>query len=105
MYKALDVREVSKCTAGRVNNEIYGHGGSLTIKETTYVVVIAEVVIPESESTGRVRFEFCPSYKEKFLNEMRYYGYEGEYQFLIPGDKFEIKTTNTWPVVKLIKEN
>ncbi len=100
MYKALDVREVSKCYTGRVNNEIYGHGGQLTINETTYIVVIAENLA----TRDRKRFSFYPPRKEEFLGEMCYYGYTGDYDVLVPGDFFEVEDTNTWTHVRLIIE-
>lgn len=96
-YKVLDVREVSKCTTGRVNSEIYGHGGTLSIEETSYIVVIAE-----NEEHHRTRFQFYPGYQTSFLGEPHYYGYRGDFDILIAGDSFQVQDTDTWPNVKLI---
>lgn len=99
MYKVLDVREIVTFWGGSVHSGVYGVSGSVDVNSRQYVVVIAE-----DEDNNRKRFEFCASYKKEFLGEDCYYGHRGEYDILVPGDKFIIEKTSTWPVVKLVKE-
>lgn len=99
MYNVLDVREIVTVFGGNAHNGVYGGSGSVDVNSRHYVVVIAE-----DENDKRTRFEFCASYKKEFLGEDCYYGYRGEYDILVPGDKFIIEKTSTWPAVRLIKE-
>jgi hypothetical protein len=101
MFKVLDVREFSRISGGSVSQGMYGGSGSVNLKETTITVVIAE-----DEDKERVRFEFYPKYKNSFLDSTMYYGYTGDFNELIPGDKFIIEDTSTWQrVVRIIEEN
>lgn len=99
MYKVLDVREFITTEAVSYNRSSYG--GSINSKNSCLTVVIAE-----DEQGERTRFEFYPAHKEEFLGYTHYYGTKGDYDVLIPGDKFElIMEVDTWPFVKLIKED
>lgn len=100
MFKVLDVREVTRISSGRVSQDTYGGSGSISFKETVIVVVIAE-----DENGERVRFEFYPKYKDSFLDSTMYYGYTGDFNELIPGDKFIIEDTTTWQRVVRIEED
>lgn len=101
MYKVLAVREIVTVGSGSTSNGVYGGSGSFTVESKIYQVVIAE-----DENHNRKRFEFYPGYRSEFLGDYIYYGYQGDYKLLIIGDMFEIEeATNTWPRVKLIKEN
>ena len=97
MYKVLDVREIVTFWGGSVHNGVYGGSGSVDVNSRQYIVVIAE-----DEDHKRKRFEFCASYKKEFIGEDCYYGYRGEYDILVPGDKFIIEKTSTWPKVNLV---
>jgi hypothetical protein len=101
MYKALDVREVIEISSGSVSNypSYYG-SNSMSINTSRKIVVIAE-----DENKKRKRFHFYDSYKDTFLGKPSYYGYEGDFDLLVPGDNFEVEETSTWPNVRLIKEN
>ena len=100
MYTVLDVREIIKVSSGHVSNEAYGNSGSFNVKSTHYIVVIAE-----DEYHNRNRFEFYEGYQDKFLGEIQHYGYRGDYDLLVPGDKFIIERTSTYPVVEIITED
>jgi hypothetical protein len=101
MYKALDVREVIEIGSGSVSNHpSYCGSNSMSIESTRKIVVIAV-----DEENNRKRFTFYDGHKEMFLGRMSYYGYAGDFDLLVPGDKFEVEETSTWPSVKLIKEN
>ena len=100
MFKVLDVREISRISSGSVSQGMYGGSGSINFKETTVIVVIAE-----DENRERVRFEFYPKYKGSFLDSTIYYGYTGDFNELIPGDKFIIEDTTTWQRVVRIEED
>jgi hypothetical protein len=101
MYKVLDVREIVTINGGSTSNGIYGGSGSYSVNSTHYTVVIAE-----DEQGERTRFEFYPPSKREFLGYMNYYGTKGDYDILVPGDKFElIREVDTWPFVRLIKED
>jgi hypothetical protein len=101
IYKALDVREVIEISSGSVSNHSYGGSNSMSINSTRKIVVIAE----DEEYKERKRFHFYEGYKEMFLGEMRYYGYAGDFDLLIPGDKFEVKETSTWPAVRIAEDD
>lgn len=101
MFKVLDVREFSRVFGGSVSQGMYGGSGSVKFNETTITVVIAE-----DENRERVRFEFYPKYKNSFLDSTMYYGYTGDFNELVPGDKFIIEDTSTWQrVVRIEGEN
>jgi hypothetical protein len=101
MYKVLDVREIVTINGGSTSNGIYGGSGSYSVNSTHYTVVIAE-----DEQGERTRFTFYPASKEVFLGQTLHYGTAGDYDLLVPGDLFELKLeVDTWPEVKLIKEN
>ena len=96
MYKVLDVREIVSVYGGSTSSGYCGGPGSFSVESKEYTAVIAE-----DEERKRKRFEFYKGYPEKFLGEMRYYGYTGDYKLLVPGDYFEIEKTSTYPNVKL----
>lgn len=98
MYKVLDVREIILVSNGSVSNGVYGGNSSFSVQSTRRTIVIAE-----DNNHHRKRFEFYDGYKEEFLGDMHYCGYKGDYELLVPGDKFEVKETLTWPNVNLIK--
>lgn len=100
MFKVLDVREFSRISGGSVSQGMYGSSGNINLKETTITVIIAE-----DEDKERVRFEFYPKYKNSFLDSTIYYGYTGDFNELIPGDKFIIEDTTTWQRVVRIEED
>ena len=101
MYKVLDVREFITTDAVGYSRTSYGSGGSIKTTSSSLTVVIAE-----DEQGERSRFEFYPPTKGKYLGYTTYYGTKGDYDVLIPGDKFElIREVDTWPFVRLIKED
>lgn len=101
MYKVLDVREVVEVSSGSVSNHpTYCGSNSMSIKNSRETVVIAE-----NDNKERKRFLFYQGYKDVFLGKMGYYGYKGDFDLLVPGDKFEVEETSTWSYVNLIKEN
>lgn len=100
MYKVLDVREVIEIGSGSVSNHSYGGSNSMSIKSTRKIVVIAE----DDEYKERKRFHFYDGYKEEFLGKMQYYGYSGDFDLLVPGDKFEVRETSTWPAVLIVED-
>ena len=101
MYKALDVREIVEVRSGSVSSGQYSGGtGSMSINNKREIVVIAE----DEEYHERKRFYFYEGSKEMFLGEMRYYGYAGAFDLLVPGDKFEVKETSTWPTVLIVED-
>ena len=80
MYKVLDVREI--------------------MKTRHYVIVIAYDV----NFKERRRFAFYKHSEECFGNEVRHWGYTGDYDVLVPGDMFVIEQTPTGENVKIIEE-
>ena len=103
MYKVLDVREIVTISDGSTSSGVYGGSGSFAVNSKQYIIVIAE-----DENQNRKRFAFYSGYRSEFLGDPIYYGYQGDYKLLIPGDMFEIENAEangTWPKVKLIKEN
>lgn len=99
MYRVLDVREVIEISSGRVSNHTYGGSNSMSINTRRKVVIIAE-----DENKQRKRFHFYDGYKDTFLGKTSYYGYEGDFDLLVPGDLFEIEKTSTWDTVTLIEQ-
>lgn len=98
MYKVLSVREYDSIHECRLSNNGYGQH-PISLDKNHYVVAICE-----STKTGeRVRFDFCPGYKETFLGETRYYGYAGEYELIVPGDIIVIKESSTYKEVWRVK--
>lgn len=100
MYKALDIREVIEVSSGSVSNHSYGGSNSMSIKSTRKIVVIAE-----DEEGNRKRFPFYDSYEDTFLGKTCYYGYKGDFDLLVPGDKFEVRETSTWPTVLIVEDD
>ena len=63
------------------------------------------VVICENEANNkRERFVFYRGYQRECLGDTYYYGYSGDFDLLIAGDRFEIKETSTYRQVNIIKE-
>ena len=101
IYKVLDVRELMYLSSGRVCNGTYSGGNSsMSVENSREFIVIAE-----DEKCKRRRFHFYDGHEEKFLGEMCYYGYKGDFDILVPGDKFELVETSTYKEVQLIEEN
>lgn len=101
MYKALDVREVVEISSGSVSNHpSYCGSNSMSINTRREIVVVAE-----DENKKRKRFHFYDGYKDSFLGKTSYYGYEGDFDLLVPGDKFEVKETSTWPAIQIVEDN
>lgn len=100
IYKVLDVRELMYLSSGRVSNGAYsgGCGSMSTVNEREFVV------IAEDESYERHRFHFYDGHEEEFLGKMCYYGYKGDFNILVTGDKFELVETSTYKEVQLIEE-
>lgn len=99
MYKALDVREVIEISSGSVSNHpSYCGSNSMSIDTRRKIVVIAE-----DENKKRKRFDFYDSYKDTFLGKSSYYGYEGDFDLLVPGDKFEVIRNYYWPTVRIVE--
>ncbi len=102
MYKVLDVREVIEIGPGSVSNHpSYCGSNSMSIKSTRKIVVIAE----DEEYKERKRFHFYDSYEDTFLGQTCYYGYKGDFDLLVPGDKFEVEETYTWPTVLIVEDD
>lgn len=102
MYKALDVREITEISSGSVHSNPYSGGSSsMSIKNSQVIIVIAE----DDKYKERKRFSFYNGYKEMFLGKMQYYGYAGDFDLLVPGDKFEVKETSTWPTVLIVEDD
>ena len=100
MYKVLDVREIVNVSGGSYSREAYGSGGSLNVGSSCTTVVIAE-----NEEGKRRRFNFYPASKEFSFGKVYYYGTTGDYDYLVPGDMFELEEDGTWPNVKLLTHN
>lgn len=99
MYKVLDVREIVNISGGSISNGVCGGSSSYGVNSCQCVIVIAE-----DEEHKRKRFEFGAGYESKFLGKTSYYGYSGEYDTLVLGDKFIIVETSTYPKVERIIE-
>lgn len=80
-YRALDVREIEKL------EEIDNSYGIIRIKTRMTYIVIAE----NHSTHDRVRFEFYDGYNDNVLNQIKYYGYKGDFDTLIKGDYFEVE--------------
>ena len=89
-YKVLDVREKESTYSYTDCNNTY------TSKHTVFII------IAENTVGKRKRFTMYDGYKSLFLNEWKYYGYEGDFDLLVKDDWFEIEQTSTWPVVKIL---
>lgn len=99
IYKVLEVREYNSILKGSFHKDYGGSGGSMAMPQRRIVVAICE----DEETRERKRFEFCNGHEEIFLGEKRYFGYSGEYELLISGDRFTIKETRTYDRVDIIK--
>ena len=98
MYKVLAVREYNLIE--NQNNYLNVTTGGLRIDNTHYITVICE----NEETHKRERFDFYKGYERKSFNgKIDYYGYSGNYNLLIVGDRFEIKETKKFPVVVIKK--
>lgn len=98
MYKVLDVREQVSITGGSYRQNYGSTSGTIENCSRSYVVVICL-----NEETGkRERISFSSAYEERCLGSTYYMGYTGDYDLLIPGDRFEIKKTSTYEHVNII---
>ena len=98
MYKVLDVREKDSITGGSYRQNYGSSTGTIENHSKSYVVVICL-----NEDTGkRERISFSSAREEKFLGSTHYMGYTGDYDLLIPGDRFEIKKTSKYEHVNII---
>lgn len=98
-YKALDVREcrvVGK--AEYYKPYVLASSGSVRVPQHIRVVVIAQ----ENNSTNRVRFEFLEAYQYEFLDKIRYGGYLGDWNLLVPGDYFIVEETDAQDRVTIL---
>jgi hypothetical protein len=95
-FKALDVRECIDITSLRGIDS--GYGTRICIDKREYIVVIAERVW----NNERCRFELYSGYQDTFLNKNKYYGYQGQWNMIVPGDVFEIEETNTYDKVTIL---
>jgi hypothetical protein len=101
MYKALDVREVIEISSGSVSNHpSYCGSNSMSINTKQKTIVIAE-----NENKKRTRFQFYDGYEDRFLGQLCYYGYKGDFNLLVPGDKFEVRETSTWKTVLIVEDD
>ena len=99
MYKVLEVREYNNTSKGSFHNSYGGSGGSVDVVQRHIIAVICE----NEETNKRERFEFYKGYEDKVLRETCYFGYTGDYDLLIVGDRFEIKETRTYKQVVITK--
>ena len=98
MYKVLDVRENTLISGGSYRQNYGSTSGTIENHSRRYVVVICL-----NEETGkRERIVFSSAYEEKILWTTYYIGYTGDYDLLIPGDRFEIKKTSKYEHVNII---
>ena len=97
MYKVLEVREYKSEFHG-----YYSHYNdhSITIHDKRFIVVICE----NEENNKRERFVFYKGYQRECFGDTYYYGYSGDFDLLIAGDRFEIKETSTYQQVNIIKK-
>lgn len=98
-YKALDVREYK--IVGKVEYyKPYGSASSASVHVPQHqrVIVIAENI----ETKKRVRLEFLEAYEYNFLDKVRYHGYTGDWQFIVPGDIFVVEETSTFDNVLIL---
>ena len=94
-YKVLDVREYFVDLKG------YLHTNSDCNINGRHIFAI----ICKDEETGeRRRFHFFEGYTREFLKEESYYGYSGDYNLLVPGDRFKIIQTDTYKKVKILTD-
>lgn len=98
MYKVLEIREYQSTSKGSFHNSYGGTGGSIGLNQRRIVVAICE----NEETHERERFEFYKGYEDKVLRETCYFGYSGDYDLLIAGDRFEIKETSKYKQVRII---
>lgn len=95
-FKALDVRECIDITSLRGTES--GYSTRITMNKRAYVIVIAERV----GNNERCRFELYEGYQDTFLGTNKYYGYQGQWNMIVPGDVFEIEETNTYDRVTIL---
>ena len=98
MYKVLDVREYQGIDKGSFSTSLNSNHGTMSVSQTHYVVVICQ----DTETAQRKRFIFYDGYENEFLGKTHYYGYQGCFSLLVPGDTFEIEETSTFDRVKLL---
>ena len=95
-FKALDVRECIDITSLR--GTACGYSTSISIDKREHIVVIAERV----GNNERYRLELYSGYQDTFLNKNNYYGYQGQWNMIVPGDVFEIEETSTYDKVTIL---
>lgn len=98
IYKVIDIREcqtISKATYWVP----YGRTGQVDLEQQHLIVAIC---ISIADGT-RKRFEFSP---KQFVGNrtLPYVGYSGDYDLLVPGDLFVVKSTPKWPEVCIVTE-
>jgi len=98
MYKVLDVREYESIKEYRLSKLGYGTQ-SIYVDKTQCIVAICE----NTETGKRSRFEFYPGYQDISLGDIKYYGYKGEYNLIVPGDTIEVVDTDTYKEVRRVK--
>lgn len=98
IYKALDIRELTRVGSGSVSNGgSYCSSSSVRIDAEGYVVCIAK----DLNTNARVRFEFKPASKDTYQGKTYYSGYIGDYELLVPGDVFEIEEDKVYPYPRI----
>lgn len=95
-FKALDVRNFIDITSLRSNES--GYSTRITMKKSEYIIVIAERV----GNNERCRLELYEGYQDRFLGNNKYYGYQGQWNMIVPGDVFEVEETNTYDRVTIL---
>lgn len=95
-FRALDVRELIELTS--LAGSVYNSHIQMQIESQLKIVVIANRV----DSNERCRIVFTKPDIVKFLGKTKYYGYEGPWETIVPGDVFEIKETNTYDIVTIL---
>ena len=95
MFEALSVREYDAIEDIKYNASWDKSSGSVSMKKTHYVVVIALNI----KTRERKRIAFSKSRTSEFLGRTMYEGYTGDYELLVPGDVFEIQETATFKKV------
>ena len=97
-FRALDVREFMELRS------LSGSGSSYStrmhISTELKVVVIANRV----SDNERCRIVFTRPDTGTFLGDTKYYGYEGPWEMIVPGDVFEVEETNTYDKVTILEE-
>lgn len=101
MFKVLDIRE-HKYNIARSCGTGSSYSSTVSVQSETHHEFVA--ICKELETGIRKRFVFSKGYKSKgYSGEYYYYGYQGDYDLLIVGDIFEIKSTSTYDEVIISK--